>query len=194
VLAAVRAAVLELRTAGAGRVLMLDSGVIAPLFMRVAERQAYRPRYGLNSTMAPATLVGQVPAKQLQGAVGVGYAPLLDVSEHREPAPSDARRQCDAIYRDAKVTVGGETVGGRYSAIALCGELLTIRSALSGVTDPTPARLTAALERLHAAPPVLSLSSWLDGSHHDGAAAVRPLAFAADCGCMRYTGDLRDVR
>ena len=191
VLAAVRTAVLQLRTAVVDRVIMLDAGVIAPLFMKVAQRQAYFPRYGLNSTMAPAALVDEVSAAQLAGAIGVGYAPVLDVADSDAP-PSADRNLCGDIYKG--VDLGGKSISGRYSAVALCGQLMTIRAALAGVSDPTPARLRAELNGLGTAPGVLSLSSRLDGAHHDGASSIRPLAFDSDCKCMRYAGDAREAR
>jgi ABC-type branched-subunit amino acid transport system substrate-binding protein len=189
VLAAVRAAVLQLRTAVVDRVIMLDAGVVAPLFMRVAQRQAYNPRYGLNSTMAPAALANEVPAAQLAGAIGVGYSAPLDVASADAP-PSADRNLCNDIYKG--VDLGGSF--GHYSAVALCGQFLTIRAALAGVSDPTPARLSAELEGLGPAPGILALTSRLDASHHDGASSVRPLAFDGDCTCIRYAGDARDAR
>jgi ABC-type branched-subunit amino acid transport system substrate-binding protein len=189
-LAAARAAVVALRAVGVDRVVMLDAGVVAPLFMRVAQRQVYNPRYALNSTMAPARLVEQVPAAQLKGAMGVGFSPALDVAGADAPA-SQARSRCEQIYNG--VDVGGSSISGRYSALALCGEMMTVRDALAGVTSPTTARLVGALESL-TPPSVLALTGRLDGSHHDGAASVRPLAFDSDCSCMRYAGDERDSR
>jgi hypothetical protein len=142
--------------------------------------------------MDPAALVDTVPAAQLAGAMGVGYSAPLDVAAADAPVSAD-RGACDDIYKEAKVDVGGNSVSGRYSAIALCGELLTVRAALAGVQDPTPDRLAAELERLSTAPDVLALSSRLDAGHHDGAASVRALAFDGTCSCMRYSGDARDA-
>jgi ABC-type branched-subunit amino acid transport system substrate-binding protein len=194
VLAAVRAAVLQLRTAVVDRVVMLDAdGIVAPLFMRVAERQAYRPRYALNSTMSPATLVAQAPLEQLAGAVGVGYSPELDVAKADIPDSAD-RALCSSIYKDASVDLGGDGVVGRYAAAALCGQLLTVRAALAGVDNPTPSRLATELAGLGPAPGILALASRLDAAHHDGAAVVRPLGFDESCNCMRYAGDARDAR
>jgi ABC-type branched-subunit amino acid transport system substrate-binding protein len=189
-LAAARAAVLALRAAAVDRVVMLDAGVAAPLFMRVAQRQVYNPRYGLNSTMAPARLATQVPAAQLAGAIGIGYSAPLDVAAADAPG-SDARSECDDILKG--VDVGGASISGRYSALALCGQMLTVRAALANDRDPSPARLSSALEHLGAAPSVLALSSRLDTSHPDGAASVRSLAFDSGCTCMRYAGDARDA-
>jgi ABC-type branched-subunit amino acid transport system substrate-binding protein len=188
-LAAARAAVLALRTAAVDRVIMLDSGIVAPLFMRVAQRQIYNPRYALNSTMAPARLVGEVPAAQLAGAIGVGYSAPLDVAAADAP-DSAARSECDQIYKG--IDLGGASISGRYSALALCGEMMAVREALVGITSPTIARLSSALESLTAPPSVLPLSSRLDATHHDGAASVRGLAFDSGCSCVRYTGEARD--
>jgi Periplasmic binding protein len=189
-LAAARAAVLQLHAAAVDHVVMLDAGVAAPLFMRVAQRQIYNPRYALNSTMAPARLVNQVPAAQLAGAIGIGYSAPLDVAEADGPR-TDARSQCESILKG--VDVGGSSISGRYSALALCGQMLTVRAALADDRDASSARLSSALEHLGPAPPVLALSSRLDGAHHDGAASIRSLAFESDCTCMRYAGDARDA-
>jgi hypothetical protein len=182
-------AALRFRLAGVDRVLMLDDGVAAPLFMRAAEALRYRPRYGLNSTMAPAALLGSVARAQLAGATGAGFAPLLDVSTGQEPDAPASRRRCDAIYEAAGVDPGPPTVAGRYTAIATCSALLAVRGALERAQEKTATALPPALESLGAdQSSALALAGGLSAARHDGARSVRPLRYDAGCACLKYDG------
>jgi hypothetical protein len=178
----------------ADRVIVLDNGRTTPLLMRTADRLGYRPQYGLNSGMDPAALPGEVPAGQLTGARGAGYSPLLDVTPGSEPDAPVARAQCESIYREAGVAVGGVTPEGRFGALSVCDELLTIRSALTGAGEVTPDVLRAALEAPGARrASALTLGTRIDAGHRAGAAATRALAYDGGCGCMRYSGPLETL-
>jgi hypothetical protein len=188
-LADVALAVVRFRLAGVDRVLALDDGIATALFMRAAEAVRYRPLYGLNSTMAPAALAGEVPQAQLEGAFGVGFAPLLDVTAGHEPEASQTRRRCDDIYREAHVDEGPRTVAGQYTAIATCDAILTVRAALERARQKTASALPAALAALGAhQPPALALARSLTPTRHDGALSVRPLRFDDSCACLEYAG------
>jgi hypothetical protein len=182
-------ALLRFRLAAVDRVLILDAGVLTPLVMRAAEAQAYRPRYGLNSTMVPAALPGEVPADQLRGAVGGGFAPLLDVGGGDDAAGGGGTRQCEQIYRAAHLDAELETVRGRYAAVALCDSMLTVAAAVQRAADATADALPSALARLgDRRPSALALTSHLGPERHDGATSVRPLRFDDACRCVQYVG------
>jgi hypothetical protein len=188
-LARALAAVLDFQRAGVNRVLMLDAGVAAPVFMREAERLGFRPRYGLNSSMVPAALPGNVPAAQLEGAIGAGFAPLLDVAADGEPKAPAARRRCEDIYRGAGVALGPRTAEGAFAAIGLCDAILSVKAAVEQAGDDAAAPLAAAFERLgRRLPAAVALASRLTNQQHDGAAELRPVAFDDRCTCMRYSG------
>jgi hypothetical protein len=195
VLGRAASAALRMRRAGVDRVMMLDAAVVATAFMREAERQDFRPRYALNSTMAPAALPDRVPRTQLRGAEGVGFAPLLDVAAGGEPQPPEARRRCESIYRDANVPMGGRTAAGQFAAVALCDAILAVRSAVDAAGEAGPAELAAAFERMGSRrPAAVALATKLSGDRRDGAAEVRRLRFDEGCGCMQYVGAAEAVR
>ena len=181
---------LRLRAARVDRVLMLEAGIVAAAFMREAERQGFRPRYALNSTMAPAGLPGEVPAAQLRGSEGAGFAPLLDVAGGAdEPAPPETRGRCEEIYRAARVPTGGRTAAGQFAAVALCDAILTVRAAVESAPGTGAAEIAAAIERIGASrPAAVALATRLASDRHDGAAEVRRVRFDDRCGCMRYVG------
>ena len=82
--AAMSNAVLSFNSQHVTHVLSSDSDVL--LFMQAADKQRYRPRYGLTSYHAPAAaLQAIVPASQLAGALGVGWLPISDVDTQHSP-------------------------------------------------------------------------------------------------------------
>jgi hypothetical protein len=188
--ARVAAAVFAMHGAGVDRLIVLDEGIATATFMREAERQGFRPRYALNSAMGPAWLASVAAPAQLEGAQGVGFAPLLDVGPAGEPSPNDSRKRCESIYRDAKVAIGARTPAGQFAALSLCDDLLAVRDAVVAADGTDTAAWTRALERIgRKRVSAVALAAKLGAGRHDGAAVVRRVRFDDGCSCMRYAGD-----
>jgi hypothetical protein len=74
--------------------------------------------------------------------------------------------------------------------LALCDDVLAIRSAVEAADDTDTQAWTRALEKLgkkHVS--AVALATKLGRDHHDGASTVRRVRFDDACGCMRYAGE-----
>jgi hypothetical protein len=77
-------AVLQFRSRGITHVIGADAGTGA--FMVQANSQHFYPRYGINTINLPASsLTPDAPKKELQGALGIGWYPSLDVNSAQDP-------------------------------------------------------------------------------------------------------------
>jgi hypothetical protein len=66
-----------------------SAGLAISLFMKAAESQMYRPRYGGGSDMYPAALGPKLwnsPTEQLKNVVEVGWRPFIDTGEAVQPS------------------------------------------------------------------------------------------------------------
>lgn len=182
-------AMLKMRSADIARIVVVDeNGVVAGQFMRNAESQRYRPLYGINSIASPQFLTRETPVRQLYGAVGVGWSPLVDV-----PAGGDVvgpvRALCDKIFRAFEIDTGERTPFGQYTAYHVCDSLLLIAAAVAKSGDPSPLGLRKGIDAVGPkwrSP--LALSSRLGGDRGDGADQWRLLRFKGACACFHYEG------
>ncbi len=182
-------AMLKMRSARVDRIVAVDeNGVVLGQFMRNAENQRYRPLYGVNSIASPQFLARETPLRQLRGAIGVGWSPLVDV-----PGGSDAdnpvRDQCDQIFRAFKVAVGDRTPFGHYTAYHVCDSVLLIAAAVAQSGDASVGGLRRGIDKVGprwTSP--LALGTSLGNGRADGAARWRMLRFGDDCRCFRYDG------
>ena len=181
--------VLPFETQGAG---------IGVFFAQGAQNQDYHPRYGLTSGNAAQLYIDQnlFPKAQLHGALGMGWEPLLDLTNadnpDNGPYSNDARRQCVALMRAHQIDVSAAIV--KRQALEACSTLHFFRDAMTRGGVPTRAGYRAGAEALggsFASP--LVFATRFDAAHHDGAAAIRPLAFLDACSCIRYTGSVRPI-
>jgi hypothetical protein len=185
-------AVLRFRSKNIDRVFFVEGvALIAFLFMPQAESQGYRPRYGLTSGDQPSWLIYNTPKAQWAGAVGMGFLPQNDVDTPQEPGGNPTRERCLGIFAKAGVDATKDRFR-EHSALGICGNLLFLKAALDRVPEVSTAGLQTAVDGLGTtflSP--LSFATRLGARHHDGAAAMRPFAFDAGCGCTRYTGPAR---
>jgi ABC-type branched-subunit amino acid transport system substrate-binding protein len=190
--AQVSSAVLKFKSEGIDRVLMLAPGGVGPLFiMTAAESQQYRPRYGLSSYDQAVAQLDLVPRGQLEGMAGVGWMPLVDVSDYRSAAPNPRAEECFAILERAGVVTDG--ISPEFAALKACELFWLLQEALAGsggsVTSTGFAAGAHALGASFASP--LTFGTYFAPGRHDGAALVRPFAYLNDCECIAYTGDPR---
>lgn len=188
-------AVLRFRRARIQRIVTLDdNGVTVGQFMRGAEAQGYRPLYGVNTISSPAWLAQNASARQLRGALGVGWSPLLDVSAADDPGGGDTRATCSSIFSQAGTAQGGRTPFGQYTAMQTCDSLLALRAALAGSGRATLDGLRSGIDGLGGSwRSGLSFSTSLSSQRHDGAAGWRLLRFRTECGCFRYEGPIEEM-
>jgi hypothetical protein len=79
-------------------------------------------------------------------------------------------------------------------ALGYCDGLLLLQRALAGAQEISLARLRAGVDQLATSfeSPMTFATHFAPG-RHDGAAAVRMLAFDGSCTCFVYRGGLRGV-
>ncbi|MBW3661728.1 MAG: ABC transporter substrate-binding protein [Actinobacteria bacterium] len=188
-------AVLRFNTRGVTHVLFLEeTSLLAALFMRQADPQEYRPRYGLHSLNGPqAGLIPNVPERQLHGAIGIGYAPVLDVPVGDAP-PTPGLKRCIDLMEQEGIELPSQF--GRYLALEMCETFFSLQAAGRGAGEPLSAEgLMAGLYALgDSYPSVVAPRTSFANQRRDGAAAYRRLAFVEDCTCFQYTSDLLPAR
>ena len=198
--AAVSSAVLRFRQDGVTHVIILDErALVTLLFIREADSQRFRPRYGLNSQNGVQVLVdgGNLNAQQLNGALGIGWSPQLDITPSQNtdtgPYSNNARRKCMALMKAKGFTFSDANA----EAIALgdCNSLYFFQQVMNSVTgavnrDTFRAGVHALGTRFENAETFVNRFS---STQHDGVAAVRQWKWDTGCSCGKYTSGNIDV-
>lgn len=95
-------------------------------FQNSATGQGYQPRYGISTFNAPFGLEGSSPAGQNNGALGVGWAPSLDVAEARNPGVTGpAQQACIDRMAAAGQTFRGKALAATL-AFSMCDAILLL--------------------------------------------------------------------
>lgn len=191
----VQAAVLRFRQDGVTHFLPLDSGAgLSLYFGKNASSQRYYPRYGLNSGAGVQVLLdaGLFPKDQLNGAVGMGWEPLLDIAgadnPDNGPYSNAARRHCVQIMKSAGIDISGSAA--TRGAVEFCDMFSFLKAAIEAGGAPVArssflAGVNSLRNRFQSG---LTFATFLDASHHDGVSQARPFAYQSACGCLRYAG------
>jgi hypothetical protein len=160
-------------------------------FTPQAENQGYRPRYGFTSLNGAKALSdsGAVPARQLVGSLGVGWAPALDVGNQKQDISSGAAA-CRQIMKNAGQDTSDATAFF-YMAVE-CDAFLLLKDGLERQQAFSPASFRQGLEALGAAfvPAAVFDISWRSGSY-DGVTSTRDLRYAD--GAFSYAGSSHPV-
>lgn len=186
-------AVLRFRSSGITHVLFLQDRPSASLFfMMQAESQGYRPLYGLNTQDGGQLIANAVPPEQLEGAMGVGWKPFIDVPTGEDPGTNDAREHCLELMRD-----GGQEFSDRNSMLVAqvhCDMGYFIQAAGDAAAPSlTTESFMAGVRSLETS--FEAGQTWRTnfGDSLDGVAAYRTTAYSMDCECFQYTSDLREA-
>lgn len=191
--AAASSAVLKFASDGVDRVLFIDyAGGLAFSFMNAAQSQHYQPRYGLTSNSTPGALtdLGLVPPSQMQGAQGVGWLPIYDLSYAADPdsTATPGRQRCLAIMKRAGLSWSSSST--EYLMTAKCDKAWTFTAALNtaaaGNAGLNATGLLRGAEQLANVESALTFRLSFTGQQQDGATLARTFAFLADCSCLRY--------
>jgi ABC-type branched-subunit amino acid transport system substrate-binding protein len=189
--AAVSSSVLKFASAGITNVMFAAPGGGGPdYFMTTAQSQHYKPRYALSSWDVPAVVQSLAPAAQLQGTVGQGYSPIVDVNAASDPGQT-ASQACLNVYKAAQAdTTNRLTVATMYLA---CDVFSLGRLGLSRAATYDPSGFEHAVDAIGTGfAPAGTFSSRFGPGPHDAASSYRWLAFAADCSCFRYASGLHN--
>jgi hypothetical protein len=189
-------AVLKFRNSFIDHVIVLDgpagvaSGAILWLeWAQQANSQQYYPRHGLNSTSGFNALASDIPQKEMENSIGIGWFPSLEETSTdwaNTPLSADAKL-CLQIMKDA----GQQQSGANAQAIqfAICDEMFLLKQVLDPITGPLNQQTAlAAINALGTRyKPMLTFGLDITAQRHDGAYLVRNMAFQDSCTCYRYT-------
>ncbi len=192
---ALQSAILRFRQAEVDQVLVIShfEYIAVTLLMNAAESQQWRPSWLLTSVAYPALLPGSVPAEQLAGATGVGWAPPSDVGLRQQPAPGRAAARCLALARSAGLSYASSydySVGiNSCDALFLLEELL--RRA-QGREDSGSLKTSArGLGSVFDSPTNLAGATMFTTTRRDGPSRVAGFDWVTACACFRYESRVR---
>jgi hypothetical protein len=195
-ISAIQSATLRFREEGVTHVLPFETqgAGVGTFFAQGAEQQKYYPRYGLTSGNGAQVLVdaGLWPKSQINGALGFGWLPLVDVrnADNPDDGPDSnaARRSCLALMEKAGINASSAIIKGQ--ALESCNTLRLLKAAVeAGGPVFTRESFLAGVHRLGSSFQAgTTFATRYDPSHHDGVAQVRPFAYMPACGCIRYSG------
>ncbi len=187
--AAISSAVLRFQSAGIDHVFIQDGaagvfrgGGLTILFLRTAESQQYRPRYGFNANNFPGD--PNLPAEQQHGMLAIDYADFNPINDEGI-APNPHRERCFKIVTAKGLSVADpqkmanaaafceftwfiETTLKRASALTLAGAISSAESLGTSFGSPT------------------TYGTRLGPGRHDGVELVRAARFDDACACMKY--------
>jgi hypothetical protein len=186
-------AMLKFRSDGVDHILIMDaSGDLTFLALNQAESQHYYPRYGFNSYNAVEALAGpgDIPRDQLQGSLGIGWWPILDLAPadnpDNGPYSNVARQRCIKLYNRHGVTFSDANAEG--VGLLICDKVWFLQAAMDKSQRLTSTGFIDGVDSLGATfTDGLTIGTYFDATHHSGASLYRDWAYVASCGCMRYT-------
>jgi hypothetical protein len=199
VVAQIQSAVLKFRNDNVTHFLPTQSGIVT-YFAKNASSQKYYPRYGLNSNDSTEVLLeaGLVPKDEMNGAVGYGWSPLLDVSRASDPdnGPNSnaARRSCITLMKRAGINITGAPA--TRGALEYCDVYNFLKRTVEagGPTVNRGSFLAGANAQARSFVAATTFTTFLDPTHHDGVAAARNFAYVSSCGCLQYKGPVGTLR
>lgn len=191
----INSAVLRFQTQGITHVMILGgpSGVCAgacseTLFLRRAEQQGYRPRYGFNANNLPVAGkdAGLYPQEQLRGLLSVEWSDDSDFYD-KGWKKNEAREKCYAYMRKKGVPM--ENANQQGLARFACEQFWFVLASLphlGGEVLNAPAFTAAAnqLEWTFQSPQAYAIH--ISATQHDGAAAARNLKYDESCECFKW--------
>jgi hypothetical protein len=159
----------------------------ALLFFQAAESQGYRPRYSFDSRVPPAVIAQNVGPEQLQGAMGVGFQPALDVEQQQDPGDvSPEATRCKKLMTDAGVNwQAARSV--LHAVLAGCAGLWALEAALDKAQRIGADALPPAFAVLGSRPSTISFSETWRPERLASASTVADLQYAETCRCFTYT-------
>jgi hypothetical protein len=164
-------------------------------FATGARSQQYRPRFGVTTYDGPQALLdANGDHSQLNGAMGVGWYPTLDVDEAQDPGPGPGTAPCLLALKR-----GGQTFAGKRFAqafgMALCdGFRLTVLGAKTG-GGLDPASVRRGIVAMGSTFPIGgSFGAGLSATNYSLPGAGRDLKWDPAVASFRYVGSTYAIR
>lgn len=186
---------------GITHVMFMDAGAaLASFFMQSAERQQYRPRYGLTSTSGGTALADllasgsqQDARNQLEGAVMVGWFPTLDVRAEDAPAWANPRSKkiCYKQMREGGVEM--DSANARALAEGVYDNVWTVQATLD-TTQKAAGALNQrtwyqSLGKVGALALTGGVGFQISPNNRDAIELAIRAKFVSKCTCFRYMGE-----
>jgi hypothetical protein len=177
--------------AGHGVTHIISSDIELFAFQNSATGNQYYPRFALTTYNAPYNnLELHSPANANDGAMGLGWAPYLDVSDANDPgAVSSGRQQCLATMAAGGQHFSGERLAGAFAS-AICDAFRLIALGAPGngfAAGPLYQGIMRAAPGLSAS---IGFGNALSPAKLFVPGAARTLSYSQGCSCMRYgTGE-----
>lgn len=179
-----QAETVKFRSLGINHVALLGITVVS--WIQSASNQGYFPTLGITSQADPDLIGLNAPnPRSLQGAVGVGYFPGLDVQPGQDVQPTAGHNLCHQILfggnnpPDAVAEAQGD---GECDAVFLLKAILD-----KDHGNTSPAAMTAALYSLGTSySPASTFGDEYQPGRNDGGSAYHPLVFQNGCSCFQY--------
>ncbi|MDP9100808.1 MAG: hypothetical protein M3N21_01480 [Actinomycetota bacterium] len=194
----ISAALLKFKADGVTHVIIMDDNGVATLFfMRDAQNQNYRPRYGITSGNNMHLLAsGLVDPSQLTGATGIGWIVTGDTDAGKVPTGKYAtpnRTRCNAVMSQAGFAGGSGYNEG--SALAYCTAFDVLRGRWPLMSAPGPGQWNQVMDGLGSsyADPVTP-ATYVAGGRHDGLGGIYDYFYSASCKCMAYSAHVQPLQ
>ena len=192
-------AVLRFQSQGITHVLLLDGNTplcrgacLGTLFLRRAESQAYRPRYGFNPGNSPAAAqeAGLYPSEQLRRSISVEWTDADEAADEGWRL-NKARERCYEIMRKHNVPLGN--ANEQADARSACQTLWFLQMVINVKMPGDVINADAFIQGVNAlgwgfASPT-SYAVHFSPTQHDGIAAARNMKYVTSCECYRYVTD-----
>jgi hypothetical protein len=191
---AVTAAELRFAQQGVTHVILLDNrGGLTLIFSNAARSQHYHPRYALNSGMGVQALHDSdaIATDQLNGAVGVGWQPSVDLPAAAGNAyATPATKQClDIMKRRTGQTY--DSTNAASLALDYCDQMFFLRDAIDHAGPVlTEQTVTAAIDAIHGSfTPAVIPRAYVSAARHDAAQLAWDMYWDGGCTCVKYRNE-----
>jgi hypothetical protein len=198
-IAEVQNTVLKFRQNGVTHLIFIDTGGgLTFVFATGARNQSYYPRYGVTSGSGLQGLydAGEFTDKELAGAMGVAWAPSIDLpTAAGDTYANAATKRCLAVLKER---TGQQYASTNEAGIALgqCDEINLIAESIrraGSVINLSTAR--SAIERFGGNVQLASRPAYYFGpDRHDGPELGWDMYWDTPCKCAKYVGSSRPLR
>lgn len=162
------------------------------IFAAAAEPQGWRPKWSIDSDMAPINWFDSdvMPDGQKKGVLGIGWAPSRDVRTVERGGPVNAadtrcREIMQANGHNPNVTTAW------INQLTACGMMFFLEWTLPAAPEITPAGVAHVTAGLAEYSDPATWQSGFGANRRDARVSYRMLGYVEACDCLRYLSDLR---
>lgn len=181
------ASVQSFKGRGVTHVVVTDVELLA--FQQAAASQGYKPRYGITTYNAPYANLergGLSPPGANNGAVGVGWAPTLDVGPGKDPGPTPGWQRCSRAMSAQQQSFDGKRLAQTFAA-TLCDTFFLLQGAAKAGNGLTATAIRAGVAQVgRSFPLAVGFGPALSAAAPFAPGVLRDLAWDATCGCLVY--------